>query len=231
MVKRARGVSDRLGQAIKKRKGQQDRSRAMKAMSMYRANDRMVHAFQRWATIESSSVIVLATAEQGLGKEFRLNDLQSYTDFTNLYDQYMITGVLCEIQLLSNPDAQGKIAGTAATAANFYPRVWYCSDPDDAGTPTLAEMKQRQRVKHSVLKPNSIIKFFIKPAVLAQTYSSAITTGYAPKWAQWVDISNPGVPHYGLKALFDTSGVSLPVDQQFVVRVDYKYYLKCRLPR
>lgn len=189
-----------------------------------------VHNFSRWADVSYRSTVILNASAIGFAKAFSLSDLSSYTEFTNLYDQYRICMVVAYIHLQSNPDAQAQLNNSAVlTSANFFPKVWYCADRDDANTPTLQEMKEHRGVKCRVLRPNSFVKVTLKPTVLNQTYGTALTTGYEPKYNQFVDMANTSIQHYGLKCLFDCEGVA--PNTEFRVVIDYKYYIQCKDPR
>ena len=100
---------------------------------------------------------------------------------------------------------------------NFYPKLWHIEDSDDAGTLSVSALCERQGVKCSVLKPNTEIKFFVRPKVLVQTYSTAILTGFAnvngvEGKSLWLDIATGyNVPHYGLKMAIDNCGYGFPI--------------------
>ena len=69
-----------------------------------------------------------------------------------------------------------------------------------SGTTTIATLKESARSREDQLtndKPNFAIT--LKPAILAESYKTAITTAYAPKWGQWLSTADDTVPHYGLK--------------------------------
>lgn len=189
-----------------------------------------VYNFSRWVDVAYRSTVALSSTVVGFSKSFALSDLSTFSDFTNLFEEYRICMVAAYIHLQTNPDAERALNdNTTLTNANFYPKVWYVSDKDDVNTPTLAEIKEKQGVKCKVLRPNAMIKFAFKPSVLNQTFGTTITTGYAPKYNQWIDDGNVNVTHYGMKAVFDCEGVS--PQTPFYVRIDYKYYIQCKSPK
>lgn len=161
-----------------------------------------VHSFRRWAATDQR---LSGTGGTGYADVFTLDKLPQYTEFDTLYDRYMITSVVVKFQLISNPDsAYFPGSSTTVNADNWYPKLWYYTDYDDNTAPTsLDDVKQVARAKHVVLRPNKEIKVVVKPAILAQTYRTSTSTGYAPVWKQWVDIANVDVPHYGLKYWMD----------------------------
>lgn len=184
------------------------------------------HSFSRNATtltVQSSPNYTTSSA----ALKFQLNDLISYGDFTGLFDRYKINMIVLKVQLEQNPDAAYRINGnTVANAANFYPKLWWATDYDDSAAVSLDEMKQLQNVKCSVLRPNSFITIKCKPAILAQTYRTVATTGYSPKWGQWIDCANVDVPHYGIKLCMDMNGYD--ASSNFQIRIEPKFYIQCK---
>lgn len=192
----------------------------------------MVHKFSRYVegSHTTNLVIVAPATGAGFARTFALSDVNSHSEFTTLYDQYRLTGVMCYVQLLNNPDSTYYLqSGTAGNASNFYPRIWWSEDRDDSTTPTLDELKQRQGAKSGILQPNKMMKIWTKPSILIQTWgASAITTGYEPRFS-WIDMANPSVQHFGMKFFVDFQGLTSVTN--YLVRFDYKYFFECKQPR
>jgi len=182
------------------------------------------HSFHRYATTSTNYVVPNLTTELDVGMHFTLDEIVNVAEFTALFDRYKITGILLKFQLINNPDAEFVPSSTTTLAAtNYYPKLWYCFDPDDANPLTLTQIKERENVKCRVLKPNSTINFFVKPAVLLQTYRTALTTGYAPKFDTYIDCGQADLPHYGVKFVIDTlAGVQNT--NGFGVRLEKKFF-------
>lgn len=196
-------------------------------MSKGRLGSINVHRYRRWAATDQR---LSGTGGTGYADTFSLDKLPSYTEFDTLYDRYKITTVIVKFQLISNPDANYFPGNnTTANADNWYPKLWYYPDYDDNTAPTsLDEVKQNARAKHFVLKPNREFTVKVKPAVNIQTYRTETTTGYSPKWNQWIDIAQVNVPHYGLKYWIDLNGITALSAQQMNVRVERLYYFVCK---
>lgn len=193
---------------------------------MSRLGNRMnVHRFCRW-TLPVTNTFTTVTSESAFVITF--DNLINKDDFTTLYDRYRIDYVQIRAQLVNNPNAISVLntAGGNATASNFYPKLWWCPDYDDGVQETLDELKQRAKTKCIVLQPNKIYKFGFKPAILAQTYRTAVSTGYTPMWKQWVDMAQTNVPHYGIKYVIDALNID-PVGE-FKVIFDFKVYFTCK---
>ena len=194
---------------------------------------RNCHLFRRWGNPERWDV----SSTSGLGAMvFSLSDVLGYAEFENLYDRYMITAVVLRFRLINNPDTtlglnNGGAALTTAVnwnATNWFPRLFFCPDYDDNSAESIATLRERAKTKMRVLRPNAYFKVVIRPACTIQTYYTSTGAGYAPKWKQWIDMSQSGVPHYGLKWGLDTSGID-PLDSYpFKLEIEKQYYFKCK---
>lgn len=185
-----------------------------------------VHRFSRYAgsAIENSNTSGIFSS---YARHFRLQDVINYTDFTTLFDRYMITRVVCYVQLVTNPDAVYEMnSGTTLNRSTVYPRLWYVTDYDDDATTSLDNIREVYGVKSVILRPNATHTFTVKPAILAQTYRTATTTGYSPKFNTWVDAAQVDVPHYGLKYVLDHQNYA-PVGG-YVFKMEFKYYITCK---
>lgn len=189
------------------------------------------HRFIRWATSPLTLTCTLAT-DNKFAEYFSLDKVQNYTEFTNLYDQFQITGVQVMFQLITNPDASTSEGSTnQAQAANWYPKLWYCRDYDDSNTNTVADLKQRPEARMRVLRPNSIFKVFIKPKASIQLYNGVSATGYGIANKMWLDVSSSSTPYYGLKYVVDLNGIAATANYPFKVLVEYKYWIRFKNPR
>lgn len=192
------------------------------------------HMYQRYATTPTE--FTMTTAEQPQAEKFQLNYIKGYSEFVALYDRYKITSVEMQITLINNPDSYWGPNPSDYTLttngvqgrSNWYPKMWYVRDYDDENTISLSAIKERANVKCIIMRPNKIYKIRIRPAVLAQTYATAVSTGYAPKWKQWIDMQQQDVPHYGIKYVMDAQGLDPSDNYPFKFRVEYKYHFTCK---
>jgi len=193
------------------------------------------HSFSRYTAATNS---VIDSTELDVGYEFKFSDMVAFSEFSNLFDRYKIDRVVQTFQLVNNPDATYalNVLGTANTNAatsyvnstNFYPKMWYIHDYDDSNAESIGTLKERVGVKCRILQPNKVIKISTKPAIAIQTYKTALTAGYGPKWGQYIDMQTTDVPHYGLKVAFDTNAQDPTDTAPFRVRVETKYYFTCK---
>lgn len=135
-----------------------------------------------------------------------LDNVLNSGEFTSLYDQFRIDWVKIQFFLKIDPSAQ-----TAATAS--YPRLYWFRDYDDQTLPSLNDIRENSRGKRAIMHPNRPVTIFFKPNVLSEIYRTAISTGYSPKFGQWIDASTPNLVHYGIKyAIDDLTNVNYKVD-------------------
>lgn len=185
------------------------------------------YRYSRWAS--SGQTMELTGPTFSGNNIFSLDDVKGYTDFTALYDQFMISHCQIHVTLISNPNAPAKNnatigVGTDWNSNNWYPKMWYVYDSDDSNTLSLDTIRERQGVKYKTLEPNKTMVINVKPRLLVQTYRTATSTGYAPK-RMFIDVATGyNVPHYGIKFVLDTMGID-PIDK-FMVRFETKYWLK-----
>lgn len=176
---------------------------------------------KRWAsfTAMNGSDVV---PQQAAGLFFKLNDLANSAEFTNLFDQYMISGIQYRWCLKLSPDF-------VTTSANrgLYPYLKWVHDHDDVtiNTTTLPnDIVQYPKMKEFIFSADRPCTrwYYLKPAVANSVYGTLVTTAYAPAWRVWCDSAYPGIQHYGIKALAD----QLYAGQQLFL--ECRYILKLR---
>lgn len=178
-----------------------------------------VHMFKRWTDggVISGNVAYnpyLASFSYNLGA------LPNVSEFTTLFDQYMITKVITKMWLKIDPSAQ---TGTSAS----YPRLYVARDYDTSSTPgSLNELRQYARCRVLTFNPTRPIVLVSKPNTLALSYTSAVASNYTPKWKQWLDVSDTSTVHYGwLYAIDDLTNTN------YKVTIEHTYYFKCKNTR
>lgn len=191
-----------------------------------------VHMFKRWATPDLLTINVGAT-QGNYSKAFALSETINNSELTVLYDQYKIMGVKVYFKLCTNPDGihtNPNIIGGTSQTQNMFPKIWFSRDYDNISTETVDELRQRNTTKCKILRPNSFVSFYIRPALRNQVYLDGVTTATSPMWGQWLDCSSATVPHYGFKAAFDCESFAVN-GSPYQIRVEYKYYLKFKNAR
>lgn len=177
-----------------------------------------MHRFCRGSSATADIQGNAAFASGGLQRaySFQLTDVQNATEFGALYDRYMITHVQMKFYLRVDPTAQ-----SASTA--IWPRMWYIKDYDDTTPASIAEIREHSQYKEHVLNPARPLVINLKPAILAQTYRTAVAAGYSPKWKQWVDMAQLNVPHYGFKMAVDDF-----TNTNYTLACEVRYWFSCK---
>jgi len=185
-----------------------------------------MHRYSRYGL---ASTITLTNTEDSTAYSFAFNDIISSSEFAALYDRYRLDKVIVKLQLITNPDSLlATNTNNANSSLNWFPKVWSITDHDDNNTETIAQMKERSGVKCRILRPNQTLTYAVRPAIAAMMYKTATTTGYGPKWGQWIDMNDIGVPQYGLKLAFDMQGLDPISTDGFRVNVEKKFYFTCK---
>lgn len=172
-------------------------------------SDHTVYRFKR--TIQLAAGITNSNSADTFGViTFQLSNLSNNTEFTNLFDQYQITGVLLRFV----PSVQNLINPSLGDVGSFI----FVPDYNDAVIPTaMSELYERQssKIKYGA---NRAFTLFIRPKV-----AISIAGGFGPSMKnQWIDSTNPTVDYYGLKWGFRQAPTTTHID------VFATYYLKMR---
>lgn len=156
--------------------------------------------------------------------KFKLDDLPGYTDFTNLYENFKITGVRLRFLPTVGTSSDGWGAG-----ASLMEPLALCIDRganDAVGfNPSFQSLLENQDVKiRSSYKPFSLYIAYPKAHTPADGVTQTVLT------SPWLDTEVNGqvVEHHGLKFDFQTA---VPDARSVTYRVYATYYLKCRAPQ
>ncbi len=145
------------------------------------------------------------------GSEIRLggvavysDTLPSYSEFSNLFDQYRVKSVTCRFDWTAN-------IYTNAGTANVPPLIYVVADYDDSTDASVSALLQYPRVvTHSFISNGyTPLVFQLNPVPLRDVAATGILTGYSPMTkAPFIRTSDSTVPHYGIKIATDTQGGS-----------------------
>lgn len=175
-----------------------------------------VHFFKR--SFFSGTINGSATHNPYLeGLYFTFSQLPNVSEFSSLFDRYMITHAKVYYHLKIDPSAQ-----TASTAT--FPKMYIVKDYDDSAVPaSLNALREHSKCYYKVMTPNRPVVINIKPAILDTLYRSAVSSSYSPKWRQWVDMANTDVPHYGWKI-----GIDDLTNTNYKVECEVKLWFACK---
>lgn len=166
-------------------------------------------------------VITATTVDAGVGRRFRLTDLSTSSDFTNLFDQYRIVAV----------EAMYVFSTHILASQARYPRISFAVDYSDSANPGSeadvlqyqnAESFQFGQVKHT-------FKRVFKPRAALATYEGAFS-GYGMAAAnQWFDCNDAAIEYYGTKEWLSNYNTTIATGA--VINVYHRYHLEFKNAR
>lgn len=168
------------------------------------------HNFKRTAYVPAY-VTSSAVSDVAFKLESTLADVPNFTEFTTLFDRYKIGGVLFKLIPRFN---------VAPVGPSTPSQVMTCLDYDGNGPTTIAALNQYQNKKTT--RGTAIHKRFYKPAILTAAYQSLTSTGYVPKWNQYIDTTASTLPHYGLYGIIPACVADVTYD------LEVTYYIQCK---
>lgn len=181
----------------------------------------ILHSFKR--KMYHGTVTTTYGAGPTLGAlTFNLAALPNYTEFTSLFDEYRILGILVEFH--PGVDSWSAEPGVTLTSMAL-PQVRTVIDHTEDGVPSsFNDMYQYANCK--MTRGTRIHKRFLRPNVLSQAFESTVSTAYSPKYKQWITTDDATTPHYGLKYGID----ALPSASLGTLgyRVYVTYYFQCK---
>lgn len=172
-----------------------------------------VHYFKR-AQFAPSVITVSGGTSFFSASSFELQNVPNATEFSNLYDQYKITGIKYSIM----PRGNSADVGTSATQGNMG-RIFSVLDYDDSNAPSgFNEMTQYQNLK---VTPNTVTHTrFLKPRFNMDVLSGSVgLTANAPRTG-WIDCASTDVKHRGVKI-----GIQAPTTATYTYDLMITYYL------
>lgn len=183
-------------------------------------------------TNDASTITLGATSvdtvgyQFGAAMQFRLENVQSATDFVALYDQYRIKGVKVTIVPLSD--------NSTSQSSGFLPTLYWARDYDSANVApaTEADLRQRQDVKTMRLTgPRSIYISNPKCITDVEVQGAGVMLASKVENAGWIDCSDTNVMHNGLKMWFKNVDLRVAPGTITAFRYELTYYLQFRNPQ
>lgn len=162
---------------------------------------------------------------------FTIGDLPDYTEFTSLFDRYMIMGVQIKIIPYCTTSEAQMVGQTNPSSSVIMHSIIDYDDtnvpaPSDTGVNLLREFSTYKVQNMNLGK--GYFKRYLRPRIAVAAYNSGVFNGYANLKSQWCDAATPSVQHYGFKYVMETfngSGTS-PIYAYF--KMEYTMYFKCK---
>jgi len=175
-----------------------------------------IYSFKRTVFLKDD-IIINAGTDYFATWDFPFSFLPAATDFTNLYDEYMIKKVVVKIIPKITNAALG--AGSSSTNSNLQ-QIHSAIDYDDATVPSnISQLTQYQ--SHRMTRGNQIHTRVLVP----KTELTAGGSTAAPKSYQWLDCDNTTISQRGLKLAIPAPPVA---NTQVSFDVMYVYYFSCK---
>lgn len=177
-------------------------------------------------------IVANESSAVGLFRNFSLSQCLQVAHYQALFEYYKINKVVVEFRYKgAETPAFTTINGTGTQNNEIIneinPVLYFKVDHNDVAADSLATLKESMRTREHQLssnKPNFTIT--LKPAIQAEAYKTAITTGYMPKWGQWLSTSDDVIPHYGLKVYAVAGAGNSP--NMGKIEVQTKIYFSCK---
>ena len=132
----------------------------------------------RWVTLSNFQL----TAGNAIGfysTNFKLSDLDDYTSYTSLFDQYKIKNIVIQFRLLTNPDAPLIENTTTANQNTVFPDFYCTVDHDNDNVPSsISQLQQYWKCKDGILRPNSWYTYSFRPSCNRLIYDG-VTSAYS----------------------------------------------------
>jgi len=176
------------------------------------------YRFKRFAALGSYTI---TTTDFIYTQGFQLDQVPGYTDFTNLYKQYKITGV--KLTVVPN-ETQSIDASGGATQLRHFTAYSYDENVNSAGGATLDDLRQLPgvRVRSSLRMHNIYIKNPAYAGVINQAQDAAATLRTRPETG-WLDTEFTDIQHLGIVLGWEGGAT-----QSLGIKLEAKFYLAFR---
>lgn len=153
--------------------------------------------------------------------------MPSISEFTNLFDMYMIDRV--DLTLFYSNNTSG-----VSTPAYSMPIWWIAEDYNSSDAATLTAIQQYSNVRAHFLGESggAPVRLSIRPkaTIQANTSGSTYTGNISSVGPTWLNTANTDVPHFGVKLAWDTSGRTTNLDVGNI-NITAKFHLKFKNPK
>lgn len=169
---------------------------------------------------------IIGTYQNSFALNSRLTAVEGYTDFTNLYDRYKITGVKATFMYQSD--------SSAVNSSSVLPTIMYAVDKDDLTPDGFSTFRQKQDMKRKILTANRPFSIYWKPKKQMTVSSLTAEADAISTNVGWNNCAFPGINHLGLKFYCNnlyggTAGIASTVQTQLDIQITY--YLAFKDPQ
>ncbi len=192
---------------------------------------RTVRTFGGAISVASGTAAPFMTASQ-----FSLSQLPTFTDFTNLFDQYRINRIT--MRFFQPYQQTGTFPLYSAASQTNLPKLFLGTaiDYDDSNVPSsMDELRAYQSFRYREITNSDFRsgEVTIRPCISTEIYRTSVTTAYEPRSGVWLDTAYPDVPHYAIKwgcdVMYADGPNPITVGVAFTIPVEITYDLEFRL--
>lgn len=159
-----------------------------------------------------------------------LTCLPDYSDFFNLFDQYMITKVELTFKPFQHAGSLFAVVGNQSAGAMHYSVLDY----DDATPPTASNAGVQKLREYASFHEQDFFKSYHRsaaPAIAMAAFSGSVFTSYANVKHQWLDMVSTGVEHYCHKGIVEVFAPSSTIPTNIWFRPEIKVWVSFRTVR
>lgn len=159
-----------------------------------------------------------------------LSDVTASSDFTNLYDQYMITS--CVLEVVTSRFAVPIAGVVPPSQLSMSMELWVVTDVTDANVPlSVSDFNERGNLKKIPVGMDGKAEFYWKPRCVGViTGALGVAQPAGLEKAMWLSTTFTTIPHFGLK--FGVRSLSSAAnDVDFSVSYSLKLYFSCKDPK
>lgn len=188
-----------------------------------------VHHFVRKCRIGTITIDNASGGYAAFSYQVQLNNLPNSSEFTALYDQYRMNYVKYHFVIRGFSTGTLEYINSQVGA----PMAIAAVDRDDATAPSadqagMDSIREYRYSKATAFTPERrTFTMAWKPSVLSEMYRSP-TSAYSPVYNKWIDCQTPGVPHYGLKGVFQIPLGIANISADFDIDVFATYYFSMK---
>lgn len=183
----------------------------------------------------------LVSSDNGIYKSwtFNLDQLNSKTDFTNLFKMYKICAVKLELCFNNTGSviSANNIAGQNSVQPGCQLQVFTIPNRIGKARSVLAPLTEQivldtqSHKKRLALNGGRPLKFYFKLNQLGMVFHNSTNTDYTLSKAKFISTQETGTEHYGLEMYInrvDGNALSTGMANTQSVRINTTYYLACK---
>ncbi len=169
---------------------------------------------------------------------FKLSDLTDYSDFTNMFNQYKLTGVRIEF-IFSNTSSgpvgnNDSASSVPAAQSNSQIIMWMCPNNTGDGQTVGPEqmLKISSSTKRACINGGRTIRTYQRLNQLGLVYGGVGNDDHSMTRPRFISTTEPHALHYGQHCCLeksDQSEFASNTTNYQAVRIFYTYYIQCRM--